>query len=332
MQLLTHQWLERLQRYDRLLVAYSGGLDSSVLLSCLASYPSIHPRLLAVHINHGISSNAMLWQKHCEQFCHQLNIPFFIEAVKFNRNSNIEEGARDARYAVFSRLTNKNTCLLLGHHLNDQAETVLLQLFRGTGIDGLSGMKDFDRFSTGVIARPFLEHSRTHLHHYALIKKLEWIDDESNKESQFARNYLRNEIMPLLQNKWPGVVNNVARTAIHCQQAKNNLYQLALQDCKELEEASSSLALEPLKNLSEERIINILRVWLKNNKSKLPSTINTQRIIKELLEAKIDAKPLIQWGDICIRRYQGRIYLEKKVTKCFTKTTRMAAFSSTSGS
>lgn len=316
-QLLNHQWLERLQGFEQLIVGFSGGLDSTVLLSCLASYPFLHPRLLAVHINHGISPNAMDWQKHCEAFCRHLTIPFLAETVQFNRSSNVEDEARKARYEVFSRLSHKDSCLLLGHHLDDQAETVLLQLFRGAGIDGLAGMTDCDNFSSGMIARPFLKRTREELHHYAFTKQIKWIEDESNNDSRFTRNYLRNEIMPLLVKKWPAVVGNLARTAAHCQQGKKNLYDLALQDCNELKKATPSLLIEPLKDLNDERIVNVLRVWLKKNHIKLPTTAIMKRLVNEVVGASIDAIPLVQWNDICIRRYQGRIYLETKVQNQF---------------
>ena len=327
--LLKPQWLERLQQFTQLIVGFSGGLDSTILLSFLYATPSLRSRLLAVHINHGISSNALQWQAHCEKFCRDLKIPFLAVPVQFNRSTNIEEEARNARYTVFSSLSHDNSCLLLGHHLDDQAETVLLQLFRGAGVDGLAGIRDWDNFTSGKIARPLLQHTRGQLHHYALNHGLKWIEDESNNDSRFARNYLRNEIMPLLQNKWPGVVGCLARTAAHCRQAKKNLYDLAVQDCNELEHATDSLSLEPIKKLNEERIINVLRVWLKKNKIQLPSAIVIKQLVKELVGASIDAKPLIHWNGIKLRRYQGRVFLEKKAQVNLPKQTDWLHFPQT---
>lgn len=318
--LLSPQWLERLQQYEQLIVAFSGGLDSTALLFCLACYPSLSSRITAVHINHGLSPHALAWQRHCEQFCRNLNLAFLAESVTFNRTSNIEEEARTARYAVFSRLSHQGSCLLLGHHLNDQAETVLLQLFRGAGVDGLCGMSELDSFSEGAtIARPFLPYTREQLYQYALAHGLKWIEDESNSEIYFSRNYLRNEIMPLLHDKWPGLVANIARAGSHCQQARDNLYELALLDCQEIVDSSSSLSIASLQHLDEGRLINVLRVWFKKNKVRAPSAIITKQLIKELLGAKQDAIPLIQWGDVAIRRSQGRIYLEKNASIALPK-------------
>lgn len=313
--LLSPEWIARLQECDQVLVGLSGGLDSTVLLHQLASYSQLKSRLLAVHINHGISSNSLSWQKHCEQFCHHLKIPFCAEHVEFPQNANIEEEARKARFAAFSRLLNDNGCLVLGHHLDDQAETVLLQLFRGAGVDGLSGIQEWGRFAKGSIARPFLTHSRERLHHYAITQKLTWVTDESNADVRYTRNYLRHQIMPLLLKKWPGVMGNLARTATHCQQAKRNLDELALLDCPDLSTGSDSLDISLLHNLTEQRIINVLRVWLKKNHIQLPTTAIFKRLISELLGASIDANPIVAWNEILVRRYQNRIYIVKKDQK-----------------
>lgn len=310
--LLSINSLALLQRYTKLIVGYSGGLDSSVLLHLLASNSLLKDRLIAVHINHGLSPNALHWQEHCQKFCSNLNIPLTTHSVHFNRSANIEEEARAARYTVFSNLLDENDCLLLGHHLNDQAETVLLQLFRGAGVDGLAGMQEFSTLGKGTIARPFLTQSREQLEEYALANKLRWIEDESNEDLSYSRNYLRQQVMPLLTKKWPGVVGNLARTAIHCRQAKAALYELAMQDCPELEVATSSLGLESLKKLPEARIINVFRLWLRKNQLKQPSAAIFKRLVHELLWSSQDATPLISWGNISVRRYQDHIYLEQQ--------------------
>nr|WP_284498321.1 tRNA lysidine(34) synthetase TilS [Legionella maioricensis] len=298
--------------FTKLIVGFSGGLDSTVLLHLLASHSSLCPKLIAVHINHGISSNAEYWQKHCEQFCLNSGIDFISHAVEFDRSANIEEGARIARYTVFSSLLTTQDCLILAHHRDDQAETVLLQLFRGAGVDGLAAMSDLSTWGVGTLARPLLSYSREQLEHYAASHQLKWIEDESNQEISYSRNYLRHQIMPLLLKKWPGVVGNIARTALHCQQAKANLDELAIHDDQELLTATNSLFIEPLKKLSIERITNVLRVWLKKNQVQLPSTLTFQRLIHEVLFASSDAAPVVSWNEIQVRRYQQYLYLDKK--------------------
>ncbi|EHL32671.1 tRNA lysidine(34) synthetase TilS [Legionella drancourtii] len=316
--LLNADWLARLNSFGKLIVGFSGGLDSTVLLHALAAQPSLRTKLVAVHINHGISSNASSWQQHCAQCCHDLGIQFITESVQFDRSANIEEHARIARYAIFASLLTTKDCLILGHHQDDQAETVLLQLFRGAGIDGLAAMTAVSHLGAGTLVRPFLTYSRLQLAHYATVHQLIWIEDESNQEITYSRNYLRQQIMPLLVEKWPGVVGTIARSALHCQQAKSNLDALATQDIEGGSElitlTSTSLCIDPLLNLNFARIANILRVWLRNNQVQLPSTATFHRLINELLYARTDAAPAVSWGDILIRRYQKYLYLDRKTS------------------
>lgn len=309
---LTSEWVERLSQFTKLIVGFSGGLDSTVLLHILSSHPLLRLRLTAVHIHHGISPHADYWQRHCEQFCHALAIPFISRAVHFDRSANVEEGARVARYAVFSSLLRADHCLLLGHHMDDQAETVLLQLLRGAGVDGLAAMTEWGVLGEGTMARPLLSHARIQLEDYAKQYELKWIDDESNQEIKYSRNYLRHEIMPLLTKKWPGAVGNIARTAVHCQQAKANLDALAHYDNQEKALNHHSLCLAPLKELNVERISNVLRVWLKNNQVQMPSTLTFQRLINEVLFARADANPEVSWDNVIVRRYQQFLYIYQK--------------------
>nr|WP_255666726.1 MULTISPECIES: tRNA lysidine(34) synthetase TilS [unclassified Legionella] len=313
---MSTEWFSRLSHFNKLIIGFSGGLDSTVLLHVLASHPTLLAKLIAVHVNHGISANAPRWQLHCQQFCQNLGIPLITQTVQFDCSANVEERARIARYAVFSSLLTEQDCLISGHHLNDQAETVLLQLFRGSGVDGLAAMSDFGQLEPGKIARPLLTHSREQLEHYAAFHQLNWIEDESNQDTSYSRNYLRQHIMPLLKRKWPGVVGNIARTALHCQQAKRNLDMLAAQDMI-LEEnlgklTNNSLLITPLETLSRDRIANALRVWLKNNQLQLPSTVTFWRLIDEVIFASEDATPAVSWGEVTVRRYQKHLYLVRK--------------------
>jgi tRNA(Ile)-lysidine synthase len=198
--------------------------------------------------------------------------------------------------------------LLTAHHLDDQAETLLLQLFRGAGVQGLAAMGEIGILGEGCIARPFLSHSRKQLEEYARDHQLHWVDDESNQDINYSRNFLRHQIMPLLSSKWPGVTGNLARTALHCQQAATNLEDLALLDSPELE---NTLWIKPLKTLSMPRIINVLRVWLKKNQIRLPSSLTLQRLIDEMIGASPDAQPVVQWAKIKICRYQEHLYIIK---------------------
>lgn len=307
--LLSSDWQHALAKYHRLFVGFSGGLDSTVLLHSIANEQALVDKLQAVHVHHGLSEHAMVWQEHCQQFCESLGIPLVVRQVQFDRRANIEEGARDARYAAFSSLLKDDDCLLLAHHSNDQAETLLLQLLRGAGIDGLASMPAVKKLEKGQLARPFLQHAKQRLAAYAAWHQLTWVDDESNRNNDFSRNYLRNEIMPLLQAKWPAVVGNVVRSASHCQQAKINLEALAAMDCLALSERQNTLDIAPLQMLERTRLVNVLRVWLQDNSVRLPSAAILHQLINEVILANVDAQPRIRWGDTIVRRYQHTLYV-----------------------
>lgn len=309
---LSSKWLAYFDSLTKIIVGFSGGLDSTVLLHLLASESSLKSKIVAVHIHHGISVHADSWQIHCQEFCQALGVGFITEAVHFDRCANIEEGARNARYTLFSSLLTSCDCLALGHHQDDQAETVLLQLFRGAGIDGLAAMTEKGALGLGTYARPFLNYSRVSLEDYANVHQLTWVEDESNQDSDYSRNYLRQQIIPALKEKWPSVVRTIARTASHCQQARSNLDDLAVIDCPQLVVPKNLLDLKPLQTLNFERLMNVLRVWMKKNQVQLPSTIILHQLINEVILARTDASPEISWGEFVIRRFQHALYLDKK--------------------
>ena len=191
-------------------IAYSGGLDSHALLHVLASIQNkIKPKLIAVHINHGISNDADLWVKHCQKICEDYEIEFQIFSVDLSHKSDkgTEAFAREKRYKVFENLISNNDLLLTAHHMDDQVETILLQLMRGAGPDGLVGMPQAREFSKGFLLRPLLGYSREEIHDYALSESLSWVEDESNKSNKYDRNFLRNRIIPELLTRWPGNLN-----------------------------------------------------------------------------------------------------------------------------
>jgi tRNA(Ile)-lysidine synthase len=307
--LLDEDWVCKLSSYRKLIVGFSGGLDSTVLLHNLAQQPQLIERLSVVHIDHGLSPNASAWRNHCQDFCNWLQVPLTIQAVEFNRKTNIEAHARTARYQALSSLLAQQECVLLAHHADDQAETVLLQLFRGTGIDGLSAMASIQPLGLGELARPLLSHTRERLEIYAHQHDLHWIDDESNDNHHFSRNYLRQKVMPLLEDKWPSVVKNIITCAQHCHQAQVNLEDLAILDYCDLQTAPHILPITDLKTKSFARLVNVLRYWLKKNQVKTPTTNILQRIVTELVYARKDAIPCVEWGNVRIRRFQEQLYL-----------------------
>lgn len=313
--LLDSAWINRFSHYSVLYVGFSGGLDSTVLLHCLASEPALFAKIHAVHINHGLSLHALEWERHCEQLCTTWSIPLSTHRVALSPTHNVEENARVARYAVFHSLLTTADALLLAHHQDDQAETLLLNLMRGAGVDGLAAMGNTQSLAQGDLLRPLLSYSRKTLELYARQFDLSWVEDESNQDERFSRNFIRHRLMPLLQEKWPQVVRNIARAAHHCQDASKNLDALAKIDCVDLTRKTNKLSVASIKQLPRERALNSLRVWLKHNGHQRPSEKTLNRLIDEVVLARIDAVPMVSFGGATVRRYRDDLYCLKNVKR-----------------
>ena len=216
---LVTQLSQFFQRHtvSQVLIAYSGGLDSHVLLHLCASLRAIQPQIVlrAIHIDHGLQAVSAQWVMHCQTVCAALNIPFICEALhlKVQTGESVEAVAREARYAVFSQYLRAGEMLLTAHHQDDQAETVLLHLLRGSGVDGLAAMPEIRPLAQGYLGRPLLALSRAELVTYAQQNQLNYITDPSNADNRFDRNFLRQQIIPLLQQRWVAVNKTLARAA-----------------------------------------------------------------------------------------------------------------------
>jgi tRNA(Ile)-lysidine synthase len=213
----------------KVFIAYSGGVDSHVLLHLVCSVEQLKLKTTAVYINHGLQQEAEQWALHCEAVSLDLGVKF--QCINVNAQKTIgkslEEIAREARYTAFKSLLDKQDILLLAQHREDQMETVLLQLFRGAGVKGLSGMPLSAVFGTGKMLRPFLDVSKNEIIYYAEENKLQWIEDPSNKSDIFDRNFLRNQIIPQLKDRWPALDKTIARSARHCAKSEYISQELA---------------------------------------------------------------------------------------------------------
>lgn len=296
-------------------VAYSGGCDSHALLHSIASLRSeITSEVKAIHINHGLSPLANEWEEHCRVICDELNVPYLAIKVDASAtNKSPEEAARHARYAEWKKLIKKDDVILLAHHKDDQAETVLLQLLRGSGVKGLAAMPAKQTFSLGLLCRPMLGFLREELVSYAVDKNLNWIDDPSNFDTDFDRNFLRHDVVPLLETRWPALKKILSRTASHQADANQLLTELAFQDWHHVHQ-NQQIKISPLVKLSEKRQKNVLRYWLADVCGLLlPDTVHLQRILNEVLTASEDAKPEVIWRGGEVRRYQGLLYAQEKL-------------------
>ena len=303
---------------ERIWVAFSGGCDSHVLLYALAQIRErIAPvSIQAVHINHGLMNAADEWAEHCIKVCRALDVELKVVSVDAmaEAGESPEAVARAARYHVFADLLDEGEGLLLAHHEDDQAETVLLQLFRGAGVKGLAAMPEQIPFAKGWLARPLLDFSRQCLQDYALAESLSWIEDPSNQDQQFDRNFLRQQVIPQLLPRWPALNRCLSRSAQHHAAASQLLDELAQMDleacCLESDVAGvAPISVSCLKHLSIERGNNVLRYWIRLQGLSLPDATHLERVWCEVLNAAADATPLVEWGNACVRRYRDQLYV-----------------------
>lgn len=311
----TAVFFKNKQINPQLVVGLSGGLDSCVLLHVLAQLRQALPfQLSAHHVHHGLSAHADAWADFCQTYCQQLNIPLTVSKVNVNADSGlgIEATARKLRYATL--LDSHADFICTAHHQDDQAETVLLQLARGAGAKGLAAMAQID--DKRKLLRPLLDTSRTDLEVYARQHQLTWVEDESNANTQFDRNFVRHALLPIFVQQFPAIKQTLARTAQHLAEADSLLDDLAAQDARDcLTSDPQKLALTPLMHLNTARINNVLRWWLAQNQALMPSTAQLQQIAQQLLHAKSDATIKIELNSedsdsrLTLRRYQNCAYL-----------------------
>lgn len=296
-------------------IAFSGGLDSTVLLHLLADYARNHasPPLRAIHIHHGLQTAADAWPAHCQAICDNLGIELQVIHVQVTPGASLEQAARDARYAAFRRALGPGDILFTGQHRDDQAETLLFRLLRGAGLRGLAAMPGHRALGQGSLVRPLLGCSRQQLQGYAQVNGLAWIEDPSNADTQLARNYLRGEVFPLLQQRWPQASQNFGRAAEHLGEAQGLLDELAQEDLA-LAGAGAPLAwseldsldLATLVALSPARQRNALQYWL-SRRTRLPDTRHWAGWA-DLRDAVADAQPAWRLADGQLLRSHGRIW------------------------
>lgn len=292
-------------------VAFSGGLDSLVLLHLLSEIREQMPSgFSAAHINHGLHDNADHWQAQCERICADLGVELVTRKVnaRDNKGESPEAWARQLRYQQLESLMDPDDVLLTAHHRDDQAETVLLQLFRGGGPAGLSAMPVFKAFGPGWHCRPLLEFSRNEIRQYAICAQLEWIEDESNQDLNPDRNFIRHKILPVIQERWPAVTKTLSRVAEHQSSAHTLLGVLATLDYENVRgEHMQAVRMGPLRDLRDDRIINCLRYWFELNQVPVPGSVHMQHILNDLIHGREDNMACVNWGKTEVRKYQGKL-------------------------
>lgn len=299
-----------------LVIGLSGGRDSCVLLEALCQCEQLVSRfsLRAIHIHHGLNPKADEWEAHCQNLADQLGILLTVVRLGLNppEGESIENVARQARYRAFSEALQENEVLLTAHHLEDQAETVLLQLLRGAGVKGLSGMPMMKRLGKGWHARPLLAVSHDKIKAYAKVRNLQWIEDSSNNELRFTRNFLRHRVMPLLKIVNPNYSACLARSAEHCQNTQALLENYLEKDLVNCLSADQGLLVDKLKGYSLLHQAALVRFWLQRAGYPFPSSKKLRTMVEQMVEARIDRHPCVEWGGWQITRNKGIINISKQ--------------------
>lgn len=304
--------LQAIPKRSRYLIALSGGLDSVALLYFSHSLlKSRSTDCRVIHVHHGLSPHADHWSDFCRQLCQQLNLPFIIEYVRPQlQGQGLEAAARQARYQAFAKHMLADTLLLQGHHLNDQAETLLMRMLKGLPLEALTAIPQQRAFAGGAIFRPWLDVSRAELKAAVEQSRLSWIEDESNADQRFERNRMRHQVLPYLQRAWPKVLDDLGLLAKHLLQLASIRQRLAaamLQQC-ESERHQGALEVSRLMRLSVSAQQLLLREWLGGLGLSQPPAKIFQRIWSELLPAAADAQPIVQWQQEQLRRYDGCLF------------------------
>lgn len=296
-------------------IAFSGGLDSTVLLHLLVQLGKTQslPPLHALHVHHGLQTVADGWPAHCQSVCDALGVPLTVVGVQVLPGASLERAAREARYGAFVEALQPGEVLLTAQHRDDQAETLLFRLLRGAGVRGLSAMPVQRPLGLGHLVRPLLGIARSELEAYAAEHQLSWIEDPSNRDLHFSRNYLRQQVFPALTQRWPQAVTTIARSAAHLREAQGLLEELAQIDLAQAATAHSfdwlgvpSLDLSVLATLSAARQRNALSHWLAPF-TNLPDSDHWSGWT-DLREAAVDARPVWRLAEGELHRASGRVW------------------------
>lgn len=306
------------KKYNQFLVAYSGGSDSTALLFFASKMAKKYKKKIrAIHVNHNLNTDSIDWENHCKYFCKKINIPITIESINIvlKPGQSIEERAREERYRIISSHTDSKTIMMTAHHANDQSETLLYQLLRGSGVKGLSAMPEFKKILKGYHSRPFLNISKNTLTEFIKFKELKYIFDNSNDNIQFSRNYIRKEILPKIEEKWPSYSSTISRAAKNLADADKLNRDLAEIDIRNFLLSDDNKISTRVKDLDDYRFNNVIRFWIKKNNFRMPSLQQMHSIYLNVLNAGHDKTPFFSCSEYEIRRHNNYIEIMKPLKR-----------------
>lgn len=304
----------KLPKVGHYYVAFSGGVDSTVLLHLMSALQKSYDiKLTALHVDHNLQEDSQMWSIHCQRVCQQLGVT--LKFTTLNLDSSSEASARSARYQWMSEQVERGSVLMTAHHQQDRVETLLFNLMRGAGSAGLSSLRALRPFYSARLARPLLGFSQNDVLEYAQRNECKWIDDPSNRNTQYSRNDIRKNVLPVLADFRPDAVRNIARAASNLESENSLMRELAISDLVEVREHpkhpqdhSHALCTDDLTPFSSARRANLIRFWLNSLDLHIPS----QRFLASILAA-IDTPPnptaVLQEEGFQFRFYKGFMYV-----------------------
>ena len=300
----------------------SGGMDSVVLLHVVKEGLAKGGALRALHVNHGLQADADEWERFCRDLCRQWDVPLTVSKVAVpDSGASPENRARIARYEAFSEALAPGECLLLAHHLDDQMETMLLRLSRGAGLRGLSGIPARRELGKGTLLRPLLHCPREELAEYAQAHELRWIEDDSNRNTDFDRNFCRHEILPAIERRWPKYRRDWEKSRELIAGSRDLLTDLAEIDLEHCAgKANNQLRIDALRQLSAPRLHNALRHWIEEKTGEPANPRKLQGLPDWLIKPKQSVDAIIDFSAHSVRRFNGNLYLLPELPPIDPKT------------
>lgn len=309
----SQKLLERLRAYpraQRYLVGFSGGADSTALLTALhRCRDRLEADIAAVHFDHGLHPDSHHWARHCERFCQERGIALKCRKLRLSPDdANLESRARDERYRCVEQIMDSGTLYLTAHHAEDRAETLLLHAMRGSGLDGLASIPEIRPLGAGHVARPLLRFSRDDLAAYLRYHGVRWIEDPSNRDARMDRNFIRQQIMPALEKRWPTAGTSLARSARHLNTANLVLHELLGRHLDTLCTDRATLPREVLFSLGDSASALLLRQWLRERDIPMPPHDRLEEFLGQVDTAGPEARCEITWAGVCLRLYRDTLH------------------------
>ena len=305
---------ERMLTYPaagKYLVGFSGGADSTALLAALHEQRAhFKAAIEAIHFNHGLQADSDLWQQHCQRFCSERGIPLTCHALEMSaKMANLESRARQLRYRYLDAHVDEGTLYLTAHNADDRAETFLINALRGSGLDGLASIPHIRVLGKGYVARPLLEFSRASLEAWLTGKGIGWLEDPSNQDTAMDRNFIRLEVFPLLESRWPAARQTLARTARHVRIATAMLEKLVTQQARLHDYDEPFLPLEALHSLGRDAAGLVLRAWLRRQGAPPLPEARLEEFLRQVASAASDAQCETAWSDWTLRLFREELHL-----------------------